>query len=231
MLTIRAEPYPFPHDGLAREATALVVVDMQRDFLEPGGYLAALGGDIDGTRAAIPGVRRLLDAAREAGLFVVHTRQGYRRDLSDLPAHKAWRANHFGSGVGREGPLGRVLVRGEPGWEIVPELAPADGEAVVDKSANGPFHDTDLDTVLRIRGIRHLIVCGITTDCCVHATVRDGNDRGYQCLLVSDACGSGDRRAHEAAVYLMTVEGGVLGATATVADVGSALARLTESAA
>ncbi len=231
MHTISARPYFFPHDGLSTSATALVVVDMQRDFLEPGGYLSALGGDLEGTRAAIPGIERLLAAARAAGLFVLHTRQGYRPDLLDLPAHKAWRARHNGSGPGHPGPLGRFLVRGEPGWEITPELTPLPGEPVVDKSGNGPFHDTDLDTVLRGRGIRHLIVCGITTDCCVHCTIREANDRGYQCLLVSDACGSGDRKAHEAAVYLMTVEGGVLGATATVDTVVEGLSALGEAAA
>ncbi|GMG81581.1 cysteine hydrolase [Paralimibaculum aggregatum] len=230
MIRIEANPHPFPHDGLSRAATALVVVDMQRDFLEPEGYFGALGYDPAGCRAALPGVAALLAAARAAGLFVVHSRQGYRPDLMDLPAHKAWRTAHNGAPIGSPGPLGRLLVRGEPGWQIVPELAPAEGEAVVDKSANGAFFDTDLDTVLRVHGIRHLIVCGITTDCCVHCTVREANDRGYHCLLVSDACGSGDARAHEAAVYMMTVEGGVLGATATVAEVRAALAGLALSA-
>ncbi|MBY8978080.1 cysteine hydrolase [Rhodobacteraceae bacterium NNCM2] len=224
MIRIEANPHPFPHDGLSRSATALVVVDMQRDFLDPEGYFAALGFDPQGCQTALPGVSELLNAAREAGLFVVHTRQGYRPDLMDLPAHKAWRTTHNGAPIGSTGPLGRLLVRGEPGWQIVPELAPRDGEAVIDKSANGAFYDTDLDTVLRVRGIRHLIVCGITTDCCVHCTVREANDRGYHCLLVSDACGSGDQKAHDAAVYMMTVEGGVLGTTATVADVKAALA-------
>lgn len=226
MLTIQAQPYPFPHDGLSRTATALVLIDMQRDFLDPAGYLAALGGDVSGTRAAVPGARMLLAAAREAGLFILHTRQGYRPDLADLPAHKAWRSARNDGGIGKPGPLGRFLVRGEPGWQIVPELAPLPGEVVVDKSANGAFLDTDLATILCNRGIRHLIVAGITTDCCVHGTVRDGNDRGYHCLVVSDACGSGDQRAHEAAIYMMTVEDGVLGATATVARTCAALAQL-----
>lgn len=231
MHTITARPYPFPHDGLSRDASALIVVDMQRDFLENGGYLAAVGGDVAGTQAAIAGVSRLLVAARGAGLFVLHTRQGYRPDLLDLPAHKAWRAKHNRSGPGYEGPLGRFLIRGELGWSITPEVAPVSGEAIVDKSANGPFYGTELDMVLRGRGIRHLIVCGITTDCCVHSTIRDANDRGFQCLLVSDACGSGDRKAHEAAVYLMTVEGGVLGATTTVDEVVAALSAIEETSA
>ena len=226
MQRITAHPHPFPHDGLSRAETALVVVDMQRDFLDPEGYFGALGHDPSGCRAALPGCVTLLETARAAGLFVVHTRQGYRPDLMDLPAHKAWRTERNGVPIGSNGPLGRLLVRGEPGWQIVPDLAPREGEAVVDKSANGPFHDTDLDTILRVRGIRHLVVCGITTDCCVHCTIREANDRGYHSLLVSDACGSGDARAHEAAVYMMTVEGGVLGATATVADVCEGLAKL-----
>lgn len=231
MITIKSEPYPFPFDGLSRDATALIVIDMQRDFLDPGGYLAAIGGSLDGVRRAIPGVQRLLAAARGAGMTVIHTRQAYRPDLADLPPHKAWRGQWTGGGVGTSGPLGRVLVRGEPGSEIIAEAAPLPGEIVVDKSANGAFTHTDLDIILRSQGIRHLIVCGITTDCCVHCTIREGNDRGFQCLLVEDACGSGDEEAHRAAVYLMTVEGGVLGAKATVAEVEAGIAQLGRKAA
>ncbi|WP_137389796.1 isochorismatase family cysteine hydrolase [Rhodoligotrophos defluvii] len=231
MITIASRPYPFPYDGLSRSGTALVVIDMQRDFLEPGGYLHAIGGELDGVRRAIPGVQRLLAAARAAGLPIIHTRQAYRPDLADLPPHKAWRGAWSGSGVGRPGPLGRVMVRGEPGSEIIADVAPLSDEIVVDKSANGAFTYTDLEIILRTRGIRHLIVCGITTDCCVHCTIREANDRGFQCLMVEDACGSGDEKAHQAAVYLMTVEGGVLGAVATVAEVEACLAQLRQEAA
>ncbi|WP_342641169.1 cysteine hydrolase family protein [Rhodoligotrophos ferricapiens] len=231
MITVASRPYPFPYDGLSRSATALIVIDMQRDFLDPGGYLDAIGGSLDGVRQAIPGVQRLLTAARRTGLPIIHTKQAYRADLADLPPHKAWRSAWNRSGVGQQGPLGRVLVRGEPGSEIIAEAAPLPGEIVVDKSANGAFTHTDLEIILRARGIRHLIVCGITSDCCVHCTIREANDRGFQCLMVEDACGSGDEEAHRAAVYMMTVEGGVLGAVAGVADVEVGLAQLEREAA
>jgi nicotinamidase-related amidase len=155
---------------------------------------------------------------------VVHTRQGYRADLADLPAWRRLRAERTGSPVGREGPLGRVLVRGEPGFEIVPELAPRPGEAVVDKTANGGFTGTDLDAVLRAGGVRALAFAGVTIDCCVHSTLREANDRGYQCLLLADACGAIEPGLHDWAVRSVTVEGGVHGSVATVAAFGEALA-------
>jgi nicotinamidase-related amidase len=197
----------------------------------PPASLHSIGGSLEGVRGAIPGVKRVLAAARAADMFIIHTRQAYRPDLADLPPHKAWRGKWSGGGVGTTGPLGRVLVRGEPGSEIIEDVAPLPGEIIVDKSANGSFTSTDLEIILRSRGIRHLIVCGITTDCCVHCTIREANDRGFQCLMVEDACGSGDLEAHRAAVYMMTVEGGVLGAKATVSAVEAGLAALTRAAA
>jgi nicotinamidase-related amidase len=226
MLTIDSAPYPFPHHGLSTAATALIVIDMQADFLLPSGYLAAMGYDLAGTRAAIPGVKKLLAAARTVGLKVFHTRQGYRPDLADLPPHKAARSRRGKAPIGAVGPLGRFLIRGEPGFAIIDEVAPIDGEPVIDKSANGAFWGTELAAILHAQAVQSLIVAGITTDVCVHSTIREANDRGYECLLVSDACGSGDAAAHQGALHMMTVEGGIFGAVAPAAAVVEALQQL-----
>lgn len=218
-----AAPYPFPHGGLVPDRTALVLIDMQRDFLDPDGYLAAMGYDLAGVRAAVPQAARLLAAARRAGLMIVHTRQGYRPDLADLPPHRAALVASGQLAVGNPGPLGRVLIRGEPGFAIVDAVAPAAGEPIIDKTANSAFSGTDLEAVLHVRGIRCLIVAGITTDVCVHSTLRDATDRGYECLLATDACGSGDPEAHRAALTMMRVEAGIHGATAETAAIVAAL--------
>ncbi|WP_439816367.1 cysteine hydrolase family protein [Zavarzinia sp. CC-PAN008] len=231
MASIAADPYAWPHDGLDRRGTGLLVVDMQVDFLQPGGYLEAFGYDLAGTRAAIPGAQRLLAAARRLGLTVIHTRQGYRPDLADLPPYKKWRSARGGGGIGVAGPNGRFLVRGEPGHAIIPEVAPLAGEIVVDKSAIGAFCGTDMDMVLKLAGLRHLVVCGITTDVCVFSTLREANDRGFECLLAADACGSGDPAAHAATLHMITVEGGVFGAVADVAAIEAGLALLEAKAA
>ncbi len=225
MPTIEGSPYPFPHDGML-SAAAVVVIDMQADFLLPGGYLASMGYDLAGVRAAIPGVQRVLKAARSAGLMVLHTRQAYRPDLADLPPHKAFRSRRGGAPIGSDGPLGRFLIRGEPGAAIIDDVAPEPGEPIVDKSANGAFCGTDLASILSVRRVRSLIVCGITTDVCVHSTLREANDLGYECLLVSDACGSGDAEAHRGALHMMTVEGGLFGVVASVASVEAALSKM-----
>lgn len=224
--TIDSAPYRYPHGGLVAARTALVLIDLQRDFLDADGYLAAMGYDLAGVRAALPNVARLLAEARRAGLTVVHTRQGHRPDLADLPPHRAALVASGLLAVGKPGPLGRFLVRGEPGFAIVDAVAPVDGEPVIDKTANSAFSGTDLETVLRVRGVQCLIVAGITTDVCVHSTLRDATDRGYECLLATDACGSGDPEAHRAALYMMQVEAGIHGATATTAAIGSALQSL-----
>jgi nicotinamidase-related amidase len=221
---VRARPYDFPHDGgLDPRDTALLLIDMQADFLDPGGYLAAMGADVSATRAAIAPAQRLLAAARNAGLAVFHTRQGHQPDLSDLTDFAAWRSRRGGAPIGSPGPLGRILVRGEPGWQIVPDLAPRPGETVIDKTANGAFCDSDLEVRLRTLGIRRLLVAGITTEVCVHSTIREAGDRGFACLMVEDACASGDPAMHRAAVAMMETEGGVFGAVAPVDAVVAAL--------
>ena len=226
MIHIAAQPRPFPYNGLAKDEVALILIDMQRDFLEPNGYLAAMGYDLAGVRAAIQPARRLLSAARDAGLSILHTRQGYRPDLAEVPAHKLARIEAGQSAIGKPGPLGRFLIRGEPGFQVIADLAPAPGEFVVDKTANSAFWGTDLASILAARGIRALILAGVTTDVCVHCTLREANDRGFECLLARDACGSGDAEAHRGALHMMTVEGGVFGSVADVAEIAAALGRL-----
>ncbi len=226
MNQIAAEPRAFPHDGLKAGEVALILIDMQRDFLEPQGYLAGMGYDLDGVRTVIGPAQRLLGAARTAGLCIIHTRQGYRPDLAEVPAHKLARIRAGQSAIGRPGPLGRFLIRGEPGFQIIAELAPAPGEFVVDKTANSAFWGTDLAAILAARGIRALIVAGVTTDVCVHCTLREANDRGFECLLARDACGSGDAQAHRAALHMVTVEDGVFGVLADVDAIAAALDRM-----
>ncbi|MEB8338078.1 biuret amidohydrolase [Streptomyces endophyticus] len=228
MATVDATPYTWPFDGtLAVSRTALLCIDWQTDFCGPGGYVDAMGYDISLTRAGLEPTTRVLAAARAAGMPVVHTREGHRPDLSDLPANKRWRSARMGAEIGADGPCGRILVRGEPGWQIVPEVAPLDGELVIDKPGKGSFYATDLDLVLRTRGITHLVLTGITTDVCVHTTMREANDRGYECLLLSDCTSATERSNYEAALHMVTMQGGIFGAVATSDQL---LAALKESA-
>lgn len=221
---IDAIPYAWPHDdSLKPETTALVIIDMQRDFCDAQGYIASLGYDPAPARAVIPGIAALRAAAAAWGMLIVHTREGHRPDLSDLPSQKSWRSARMGPGIGAAGPHGRFLVRGEPGWQIVPELTPQPGEVVIDKPGYSAFASTDLDRVLMARNIRHLVICGLTTDICVHSTLRDAVERGFECLTISDLCAATEPANHKAAIATITTEGGIFGA---VTDCQTVLARL-----
>jgi biuret amidohydrolase len=217
---VEAEPEPLAID---LDRTALVIIDMQRDFLEPGGFGETLGNKVSLLEAAVKPCMAVLEAARRLKMLIVHTREGHRSDLSDAPKAKVERGEpHLR--IGAKGPMGRILVRGEPGHDIVPKLYPKDGETVVDKPGKGAFYATDLHAILQNRGIESLIVCGVTTEVCVHTTVREANDRGFKCLVPGDCCGSYFPEFHEVGLRMIKAQGGIFGWVSDSSRVLKALA-------
>jgi nicotinamidase-related amidase len=223
VIEIDADPAPYVFDPAA---TALLLIDMQRDFVEPGGFGDTLGNDVGQLRQVIPPLRRVLDATRETGMLVIHTREGHLPDLSDCPPAKL-RRGVPSLRIGDQGPKGRILIRGEYGHDIIDELAPEPGELVIDKPGKGSFHATGLHGVLTERGITSLIVTGVTTEVCVHTTVREANDRGYECLVLSDCVGSYFPEFQQAGLAMITAQGGIFG---WVADSGAYLTALGATA-
>jgi nicotinamidase-related amidase len=219
-VTIESEPSNLSID-LAR--AAFIIIDMQRDFLEPGGFGAALGNDVSLLKAAVGPCQTMLAAARELGLLVIHTREGHRADLSDAPRLKVERGDPA-TRIGAPGPMGRILVRGEPGHDIIAELYPKSGEPVIDKPGKGAFYQTDLDLMLRNRGIETLLVGGVTTEVCVNTTVREANDRGYRCVVLADCCASYFPEFHAMGLAMIKAQGGIFGWVATSRSVLDALA-------
>lgn len=230
-MQVEAFPYHWPFNGtLDPKKTALMIIDMQVDFCGRGGYVEQMGYDVSLTARAINPIKNLLGVARTVeGLTIIHTREGHRTDLSDLPENKRWRSAQIGAEIGSEGPIGKILVRGEPGWEIIDELKPMPGEIIIDKPGKGSFYATDLDLILRKRDITNIILTGITTDVCVHTTMREANDRGFECLILEDCTGATDYSNHVAALNMVKMQGGVFGSVSDSEKVICAFERINSN--
>ena len=221
---VTADPYPWPYNGnLSPENTALIVIDMQLDFVGKDGYIDSMGYDLSLTRKPIEPIQKVLECMRAQGYHIFHTREGYRSDLSDCPVNRIWRTKQVGGEIGSPGPLGRLLIRGEKGWDIIPELYPLKDEIVFDKPGRCSFVHTDLQLILQNKGIKNLILTGVTTDVCVHSTMRIADDYGYECLLLQDCCAATELENHLAAINQVKTEGGVFGAVSTSKDLIDAL--------
>jgi nicotinamidase-related amidase len=207
ILALEAQPYEYRFDP---KTTALIIIDMQRDFLEPGGFAESLGDDVSKLRRAIEPLKKVLKAARDSKMLIIHTREGHRPDLSDAPPAKLARG-HAKFKIGDIGPMGRILIRGEPGHDIISELYPHEGEPIIDKPGKGSFYQTDLSLILQNKSIKTLIICGVTTEVCVHTTMRDGNDRGYECCILEDCVASYFPDFHKASIELTKAQGGIFG--------------------
>jgi nicotinamidase-related amidase len=218
--TVAAEPEPIDLDW---STTALVIIDMQRDFMEPGGFGETLGNDVSQLARAVKPIAAVLEAARESGMLVVHTREGHLADLSDAPPAKIERGAPS-KRIGDPGPMGRILIRGEAGHDIIPELYPLDSEIVIDKPGKGAFYATEFGDVLQKYGIENLLVCGVTTEVCVNTTVREANDRGYRCVVLSDGCASYFPEFHDMGLRMIKAQGGIFGWVADSAAVLKAMA-------
>jgi nicotinamidase-related amidase len=211
-----AKPYAWPYNGAwNKDNTAIIVIDMQNDFCAPGGYVDHMKYDLKAMRAPIEPIQRVLKAAREKGYYIIHTREGHMPDLSDCPANKRWRSKQAKGEIGSDGALGRILVRGSKGQDTIPECYPLPHETVIDKPGKGSFIGTNLELILRTRHIQNVVLCGVTTDVCVHTTMRDANDMGFECLLLSDCCAATDVADHIFALKMITMQGGVFGCHCT----------------
>lgn len=228
-MIIRSDPYDFPITGaLQPKQTALLIIDMQRDFCDPMGYMHRRGDDVSHARSIVPNIQQVRACARAHGMPVIYTREGHRPNLLDLPENKRLKTARAGAEIGTEGPLGRLLIRGELGWNFISELQPNEHEAIIDKSGTGAFHATELDLVLRQQNICNLVLTGVTTGVCVSSTAREAADRGYSVLVLEDCCAEPDPLNHDKAIDLLKIESGYLATVSSSVDLLAAFSQATE---